>query len=97
MQKKALSFLESLSNGFGPSGFERDIIRLVKNYVEPYSDSIEQDKLGSLLFYKKGTSERPVILLPGHVDQSKWISHIQSCRWMVRSGIIRSTSVDTDA
>ena len=69
MQKKALSFLESLSNGFGPSGFERDIIRLVKNYVEPYSDSIEQDKLGSLLFYKKGTSERPVILLPGHVDE----------------------------
>ncbi|MBN1153542.1 M42 family metallopeptidase [candidate division KSB1 bacterium] len=69
MNNNALNFLESLSNGFGPSGFEKEIIRLVKHYVEPFSDQLEQDRLGSLLFYKKGSSERPVIMLPGHVDE----------------------------
>jgi len=69
MREKSLKFLESLSNGFGPSGFEREIIRMIKEYIVPYSDKIEQDKLGSLIYHKRGSSESPVILLPGHVDE----------------------------
>jgi len=69
MQNSSLKFLENLSNSFGPSGFEREAIRVVKDYVEPFSDFTSQDKLGSLLFHKRGSAERPVILLPGHVDE----------------------------
>ena len=69
MKKSAVTFFENLCNSFGPSGFEKDAVKVVKDYVEEFSDAISQDKIGSLLFHKKGQSERPVILLPGHVDE----------------------------
>ncbi|MBC8183776.1 M42 family metallopeptidase [candidate division KSB1 bacterium] len=69
MNKKSKELLEQLSNSFGPSGFEREPIKIIKNYIEPYSDSIRFDKLGSLLFSKNGEAKNPVILLPGHIDE----------------------------
>jgi endoglucanase len=62
-----------LTNCFGPSGFEKEPARIVKSYVSKYSDNINTDKLGSLLFEKKGTSERPVVLMPGHIDEVGFI------------------------
>jgi putative aminopeptidase FrvX len=73
MESNALAFLEQLSNSFGPSGFERDAARLVKNYVAGFVDEISQDKLGSLFFKQRGTASEPVILLPGHIDEVGFI------------------------
>ena len=69
MKKTAKILLEKLCNSFGPSGFEREPIKIARDYIEPYCDEIRFDKLGSLLFTKKGSSSRPVILLPGHIDE----------------------------
>ena len=69
MNKKSKELLEQLSNSFGPSGFEREPIKIIKDYIEPYSDSIRFDKLGSLLFTRNGEATDPVILLPGHIDE----------------------------
>jgi len=69
MEAHALEFLRRLSDGFGPSGFERDVIRIVKDYVAPFADEITSDKLGSLHFSAKGPKGGPVVLLPGHVDE----------------------------
>ncbi len=69
MEPKAIAFLEQLCNSFGPSGFEREPLGIVRDYVRGFSDDIAQDKLGSLLFGKTGTSDKPVIILPGHVDE----------------------------
>ena len=66
---KSLAFLEELCNSFGPAGFEREPARIVKEYVGKFSDEISTDRLGSLLFTKKGKSKGPVVLLPGHVDE----------------------------
>jgi endoglucanase len=73
IDQQALKFLEELTNSFGPSGFEREPARIVKQYMNKYSDSMCTDKLGSLLFTKKGSAENPVILLPGHVDEVGFI------------------------
>jgi putative aminopeptidase FrvX len=73
MDAKALDFLARLCDSFGPSGFERDALRCVKEYVEGFSDAVTQDKLGSLLFESRGSSDRPVILLAGHVDEVGFI------------------------
>jgi endoglucanase len=73
MEKDSILFLERLTNCFGPSGFERDALRMVRDYVRPYSDKISVDKLGSLHFEKKGASDAPVVLLPGHVDEVGYI------------------------
>jgi putative aminopeptidase FrvX len=69
MDAAALEFLKALSESFGPSGFERETVRAVKQYVAPFADSLSSDKLGSLHFRKKGKADKPVIVLPGHVDE----------------------------
>ena len=69
MNDKNSAFLEQLSNSFGPSGFERETSRIVRDYVAGYSDDVFADNMGSLLFSKKGTSSKPVVFLPAHVDE----------------------------
>ncbi len=73
MESHALEFFARLSDSFGPSGFEREPSTLVKGYVEPYADEIGTDRLGSLHFTARGSSAKPVILLPGHVDEVGFI------------------------
>jgi putative aminopeptidase FrvX len=70
---KALKFLEELINSFGPSGFEKEPARIVRNYVSQFSDRVYSDKLGSLMFEKRGTSDEPVVLVPGHIDEVGFI------------------------
>ena len=69
MKKNAVKFLKKLSESFGPSGFERDALRIAKEYVSEFADEVRNDNLGSLLFTKRGEAESPVILLPGHIDE----------------------------
>ncbi len=69
MEAHALEFLRRLSDGFGPSGFEREVVKIVRDYVAPFADEIKSDKLGSLHFSAKGPKGGPVVLLPGHVDE----------------------------
>jgi putative aminopeptidase FrvX len=73
MEERALSFLEELCNAFGPSGFEGDPLRAVKSYTETYSDSIRQDRMGSVLFESVGDKSGPTIFIPGHVDEVGFI------------------------
>ncbi len=67
--KKAIEFLKNLTESFGPSGFEREPSRIIKEYMKPYSDEVVTDKLGSMVFVAKGQSEKPRILLAGHIDE----------------------------
>jgi putative aminopeptidase FrvX len=71
--EKSCNFLENLCCSFGPSGFEREPARMVREFVRGYSDEVYSDNLGSLLFTKRGTSDRPVVLLPAHVDEIGFI------------------------
>jgi len=69
MEAKSLEFIRRLSESFGPSGFERETAGIVKEYVAPFADEITSDKLGSLHFAARGSAARPVIILPGHIDE----------------------------
>lgn len=71
--QQSMRFLEQLTNSFGPSGFEREPAKIVKDYVTKYCDYVAADKLGSVMFTKKGTAESPVVLIPGHVDEVGFI------------------------
>jgi len=64
-----VELLKQLSESFGPAGFEREVSLKVKDYVSKFSDSVVSDKLGSVIFSKKGTSDRPRVMLAGHVDE----------------------------
>ena len=67
--EKSISFMKRLMESFGPSGFERESAKIIKEYTKGYADEVLTDKLGSVIFTAKGTSERPHILLAGHIDE----------------------------
>lgn len=70
---RAMEFLKELTDSFGPAGFEKEPARILKKYVETFADSVTADKLGSVHFSRKGTSDKPVVLLPGHIDEVGFI------------------------
>ncbi|MEM2912736.1 MAG: M42 family metallopeptidase [Candidatus Bathyarchaeia archaeon] len=67
--EKSINALRKMTESFGPSGFERETARVIKEYMTDYSDNILTDKLGSVVFVAKGSSERPHVLLAGHIDE----------------------------
>ncbi len=69
VDKKAISLLKELCESFGPTGFEREASRIIKTYVKSFVDDIATDKLGSVVFKRRGTADRPRVLLAGHVDE----------------------------
>jgi endoglucanase len=69
----SLNFLKKISESFGPSGFERETSRVIKEYMKGYIDKIVADKLGSLVYIKKGNNEKPHVLLAGHIDEIGFI------------------------
>lgn len=71
LDEKALELMKRMMEAFGPSGFEKEINRLVKREMEPYSDEIITDNLGSVAFTLEG--EGPKVLLAGHTDEIGFI------------------------
>ncbi len=67
--EKSISFMKRLMESFGPSGFEREPAHIIKEYMKDYSEEVLMDKLGSVIFVAKGSSERPHVLLAGHIDE----------------------------
>ncbi len=64
-----IELLEELSNEFGPSGFEWEVQKIMKKYVEKFSDEILQDRTGTLIFTSKGIEQGPKIMIAGHIDE----------------------------
>ncbi len=67
--ERSMKFMKELFESFGPPGFEREPASIVTKYLSPYSDGVTSDKLGSVIFSAKGKSERPRILMAGHLDE----------------------------
>jgi putative aminopeptidase FrvX len=69
VDKKAIALLKEMLESFGPAGFERETSAIVKKAVKRYADEVTTDKLGSVIFNRKGTAEKPRVLLAGHIDE----------------------------
>ncbi len=72
LDDKSLELMKTLMEAFGPSGFEREVNSICKEYMEPYADEVVVDKLGSVTFLAKG-NDRPRILMAGHTDEVGFI------------------------
>jgi putative aminopeptidase FrvX len=64
-----VSLLETLCNAFGPSGFEEEVQRIVRDRGEKFADEVLYDKTGSVIFKKVGDAKGPKIMLAGHADE----------------------------
>ncbi len=63
-----LNLLKELTETPGVSGYETPIRSVIKRYLEKYGE-LSQDKIGSVICRKAGASEKPRIMLAGHMDE----------------------------
>jgi len=68
MARQVVTLLQELTQAFGVSGHEGDVRALLRERLEPYA-TIEQDRLGSIVFRRKGGPDRPRVMIPGHMDE----------------------------
>jgi endoglucanase len=71
VDEKALNVMKKMMEAFGPSGFEKEVTQIIKEYMTQYSDEILSDKLGTMAFLIKGKG--PKVLLAGHIDEIGFI------------------------
>lgn len=62
------SILKHLTGLAGVSGCEQDVRAYVKTLLAPHADRISTDVMGNLIVYKKGTSDKN-LLLCAHLDE----------------------------
>jgi len=63
-----LQMLKEITEASGVSGYEKEIREVVKKYLRDYA-SLEEDRLGSLIFKKEGQNPYPKVMLAAHMDE----------------------------
>jgi putative aminopeptidase FrvX len=72
MDKRSLKLIEELCNAPGPSGFEREVARMCKDYASKYADRVYNDNIGNMMF-EKGGDDGPTVLFAAHMDECGFI------------------------
>ena len=68
--------IKKLSEIAGPSGFEDKICNVVLDEITPYVDSVSTDNMGNLVAFRKGTSDKS-LMIAAHMDEIGFIvTHI---------------------
>lgn len=76
-REEQLKFLKEMTEAKGISGDEKEVSRIMKNYLEGYADEFDYDNLGSFIAVKKGDDDLKV-MLSGHMDEVGFmISYIE--------------------
>jgi putative aminopeptidase FrvX len=61
--------LEKLSNACGVTGSEDEVRALMKKFLKPYVDELQEDKLGNVIGIRRGKKSAPKIMLAAHMDE----------------------------
>lgn len=69
MNNETLELFKTLTELPGASGNEHQVREFMKKQLEPLSDEIVQDKLGSIFGVRRGKEEEPTIMVAGHMDE----------------------------
>ena len=71
-----ISLLERLSNAIAPSGYEGEVVGIIREELADMVDEIHIDEFGNVLAFLKGSDPR--ILLDAHTDEVSFlITHIE--------------------
>jgi endoglucanase len=88
-----LTLLETLTQTFGPSGYEDTIRGRIDEVVERLAgegriDEVRTDPLGSLVAYRKGTTGDKTLMVAAHMDEiGLMVTHVEE------KGFVRFTSI----
>lgn len=66
---EAVRIAEELSNAFGPSGFEDEVVGVIRRHTEALG-RVEEDSLRNFYVYRReNTGDKPVLMLDAHTDE----------------------------
>jgi tetrahedral aminopeptidase len=68
----SVELLKTLSDAFGPSGFEDEVCEILQRLIEPYVDEMRVDTLGNLIATRRGTGDT-TLMLDAHMDEIGFI------------------------
>lgn len=68
---KYQKLLQELTDAHGVAGFEEEAVAVMKRHL--IGAEISYDKLGSIIAKKKGTADRPRVMIAGHIDEIGFI------------------------
>ncbi|OGF48809.1 MAG: peptidase M28 [Candidatus Firestonebacteria bacterium RIFOXYA2_FULL_40_8] len=68
MSKESIMLLKELTDAPGVSGYEREVSAIMEKHLKSYA-KVTRDRIGSIIFEKKGTGNGPKIMIPGHMDE----------------------------
>jgi putative aminopeptidase FrvX len=69
MDTQTMQLFETLTQLAGPSGFEHEVREYVKQRLQPVSDEVIFDRLGSVFGVRHGDSQGPRVMVAGHLDE----------------------------
>ncbi len=69
---ETVELLKTLSDAFGPSGFEEEVCEVLQRLIEPYVDEMRVDTLGNLIATRRGTGDT-TLMLDAHMDEIGFI------------------------
>ncbi len=62
--------IRTMVEGFGPSGFEDDIRKIIKTEIKGCADKVSVDAMGNLIALRRGTEKNSkTIMVAGHMDE----------------------------
>ena len=68
-QDTTIEMMRALTDAHGPSGYEGPVGKVFLPYLEAVVDEIRYDGLGSIIGVKKGSSDRPKVMIAAHMDE----------------------------
>lgn len=67
-----INLIRDMTNAFGPSGFEEDVVKVIKEYCGDFN--VENDSMNNVFAgLKSNTGKKPVIMLDAHSDEVGFI------------------------
>ncbi len=69
---ETVELLQTLTDAFGPSGFEEEVCQTLQHIIEPYVDEMRVDTLGNLIATRRGTGDT-TLMLDAHMDEIGFI------------------------
>jgi putative aminopeptidase FrvX len=66
---ESIELIEKLSNAFGVSGDEREVVEILKEEIKGYVEKIKVDAMGNLIAMKGLEKSGPKVMLNAHMDE----------------------------
>ena len=65
------NLLDKLTSASGPSGYEGEVRKIIKDEISSFVDELKVDKMGNIIAHKKGNG--PKVMIAAHMDEVGFI------------------------